>query len=145
MVSWKSISSSFSSRFSVLQMSSRLYRDEVWACRPPRCSCNQSQATDHCHDAGVVCDWVCSHHGVMYSLTVSYINILCCKQQINWKLDEIDATVSLLGLFFFQLLVETGLSQAQPRTSPCYRKARRVLLSIWEWYLTLLSYYKVHF
>lgn len=55
----------------VLQVSPRLRWDEVWACRPARCGSDKPQTTDGCHGAGVVCDRLCSHHGLVHAATVS--------------------------------------------------------------------------
>ena len=55
----------------MLQVPSGFCRDEVWTRRPARCRGNQPQTTDRCHSAGVVCHWVCSDHGVVYTFTVS--------------------------------------------------------------------------
>lgn len=55
----------------MLQMSSRLCWGEVRACRPARSSSNQSQTTDGCYGSDIVCDRECSHHGYVYTATVS--------------------------------------------------------------------------
>lgn len=58
-------------QYLIFQVPSRLHGDEVWTRRPAGCGGDQSQTTQRCHSAGVVCYWVCSHHTVVYTVTVS--------------------------------------------------------------------------
>lgn len=111
-------------------MSSRLCWDEVRACRPARRSSNQSQTTGGCYGSDIVCDWECSHHGYMYTTTVSDKN--GTLYTVDFAVVHRAAYLPYKGCFLVQLLVEAG--QAETRASLHHTETWSILLSSWEWY-----------
>lgn len=64
-------------------MSPRLRWDEVRARRPARRGSDKPQTTDGCHGAGVVCDRLRSHHGLVHAATVSNMSFVLHSQLIE--------------------------------------------------------------